>query len=432
MLNSLKTQILPPIAIIGLGRSGQSAKDLLLAIGFEPKDIVTFDEKAPGSDYCSKEELKKNIKAKSLVVSPGFPLKDELIQFYKAQGACITSEINLATYFLTTEKLVGITGSLGKSTTTSLIGAGLRSFDANAFVGGNLGIPFCEYALQIFKNPLLKAQWIALELSSYQLENSEKLQLDYSIITYLTPNHLERYQDLNDYYQTKWNILNQTKNKMLLNEKGGDLKSFSANKDLTKTLWVNPKNSEFQNFHLESSVILGKHNIDNVALAAKFILVAGIDNASIEAVKSFKGLSHRLEVVKKTNHHIMFINDSKATTIDSVLTAIESCLERDDFKKIIVLIGGKDKKLPWLTLKEKLLNPKIEVLFFGESGLEILKTLNLQRPYYKTLKVCLEALPEILSNSEIVLLSPGGTSHDEFKNFEERGDFFKTWVNKNF
>lgn len=432
MLNSLKTQILPPIAIIGLGRSGQSAKDLLLAIGFDPKDIVTFDEKAPNADFCSKEELKKSIKAKSLVVSPGFPLKDELIQFYKGQGALITSEINLATYFLTTEKIVGITGSLGKSTTTSLIGAGLRSFDPHAFVGGNLGTPFCEYALQILKNPLLKAKWIALELSSYQLENSEKLSLDYSIITYLTPNHLERYQDLNDYYQTKWNILNQTKNKMILNEKGGDLKSFAANKDLRKTLWVNPKNTELQKFHLESSVILGKHNIDNVALATKFVLTAEIDSACIEAIKNFKGLSHRLEVVKKTNNNIMFINDSKATTIDSVLTAIESCLERDDFKKIIVLIGGKDKKLPWLTLKEKLLNPKIDVLFFGESGLDILKTLNLQHPYYKTLKLCLEALPGKLTGNEIVLLSPGGTSHDEFKNFEERGDFFKSWIAKKF
>jgi UDP-N-acetylmuramoylalanine--D-glutamate ligase len=113
------------------------------------KSVATLREvvKAPNADFCSKEELKKSIKANSLVVSPGFPLKDELIQFYKGQGALITSEINLATYFLTTEKIVGITGSLGKSTTTSLIGAGLRSFDSHAFVGGNLGTPFCEWCI---------------------------------------------------------------------------------------------------------------------------------------------------------------------------------------------------------------------------------------------------------------------------------------------
>lgn len=428
MLINLKTQIQPPIVIVGLGKSGQSAKDLLLASGFSSAEIITFDEKSSTADYNSKQRTKADIAPKTLIVSPGFPLKDDLIQFWRAQGALVTSEINLATYFLSTEKIVGITGALGKSTTTSLIGAGLISIDKNAFIGGNLGTPFCEYALRVLKNSQARAQWIALELSSYQLENSAQLSLDYSIITYLTPNHLERYKDLQDYYQTKWSIFNQTKHKILLNENGGDLKSFAHSKDLSKALWIHPKSEKLEKFEIEKSVILGKHNIDNVALAVSFILEAGLPASCIQAIKQFQGLNHRLEIVKKTSENILFINDSKATTIDSVLTAVESCVDKPDFNKILLLIGGKDKKLPWLTLKDKISNPKIEILFFGESGLDIRKTLDLQHPYYKTLKELLSDLKKYLSPNTIVLLSPGGTSHDEFKNFEERGEVFKSWV----
>lgn len=432
MLINLKTQILPPIGIIGLGRSGLSAKKLLLVAGFVESDISTFDETAPEAQYQSREKILAEFFPKTLVVSPGFPLEDKLIKYWKGAGVKITSEINLATYFLTTEKIVGITGSLGKSTTTSLIGAGLQAVDKNAFIGGNLGTPFCEYALRIIENPHHKALWIALELSSYQLENSENLKLDYSIITYLTPNHLERYENLEHYYNSKWRIVSMTKNKVILNSHGGDLMSYAGNKFSEKIIWTSHKDPSLNKYNLNDSTIMGLHNLDNVALASKFIVLAQLNETCLVGIKSFGGLAHRLEVVKKTNNNILFINDSKATTIDSVITAIDSCLEKTEYNKIFVLIGGKDKKLPWLELKGKISHPRLEFLFFGANGNDIRKALSTDKPYFSTLNELLAQLPALISSNSIVLLSPGGTSHDEFKNFEERGEFFKKWIKTNY
>lgn len=431
MLFNLKTQILPPIGIIGLGRSGQSAKKLLLASGFNQDDIFTFDEKSADADFNNRDAVVSSKNPKTLVVSPGFPLSDSLIQNWKASGAKITSEINLACAFLTDEKIVGITGSLGKSTTTSLIGAGLLSIDPNAFIGGNLGTPFCEYAIEVLLHPEKKAQWIALELSSYQLENSESLSLDYGIITYLTPNHLERYNNLDHYYDTKWKLLSMTKEKVILNSNGGDIETFATRRKLSNIQWSTPWALNLKKFQLSSAVILGKHNQNNLALAANFIIEADLPESAIEAIKQFKGLSHRLEVVGKSQG-LLFINDSKATTIDSVETAIQTCLQEPNYKRLVVLIGGKDKKLPWLQLKETLENTKILPLFFGESGQYIQQTLDMDGPYYKNLNTLLQEIKNHIKTDDIVLLSPGGTSHDEFKNFEERGDFFKNWVKTNY
>lgn len=431
MLINLKTQLLPPIGIIGLGLSGLSAKHLLLASGFGPNDIFTFDEKSTEADFTNRDQVLNRILPKTIIVSPGFPLSDPLIKIWRDQGALVTSEINLACSFLTDEKIIGITGSLGKSTTTSLIGAGLKSIDRNSFVGGNLGTPFCEYALSLIQNPQNKANWIVLELSSYQLENSEKLKLDYSIITYLTPNHLERYHHLFHYYETKWHIQSLTKNKMILNTHGGDLKSFASTKNLSNVIWSDPHDHHIKLFSPEEAVILGKHNQDNLALAINLVLAAEIPKSCIEEIKKFSGLSHRLEVLGSCEG-LLFINDSKATTIESVETAIESCLFKKNYQRVVVLLGGKDKKLPWPKLRPKLMNKKIFPLFFGESGSNIKAQLLVDGPCYPSLSELLKNLNSLIHKGDVVLLSPGGTSYDEFKNFEERGEFFKNWVKTNY
>ncbi len=431
MLINLKTQLQPPIGIIGLGLSGLSAKRLLLASGFHLNEIFTFDEKSGGADFTNRDQVLSQMTPKTLIVSPGFPLNDPLIKVWREQGTLITSEINLACSFLTDEKIIGITGSLGKSTTTSLIGTGLKSVDSNAFVGGNLGTPFCEYALSLIQNPQKKAQWIVLELSSYQLENSEKLKLDYSIITYLTANHLERYHHLIHYYETKWHIQSMTKNKMILNINGGDLKSFASTKKLSNVLWSDPNDEHIKLFSPEDAVILGKHNQDNLALAINLVLAAKIPKCCIDEIKKFPGLSHRLEVVN-SHRDLLFINDSKATTIDSVETAIESCLLKKNYQRVVVLIGGKDKKLPWPELNPLIMDKNVFPLFFGESSSYIKSQLLADGPCYPSLSELVKHLKSFIRRGDIVLLSPGGTSYDEFKNFEARGDFFKNWVNANY
>ncbi|MCB0368050.1 MAG: mitochondrial fission ELM1 family protein, partial [Bdellovibrionales bacterium] len=128
----------------------------------------------------------------------------------------------------------------------------------------------------------------------------------------------------------------------------------------------------------------------------------------------------------------LFINDSKATTINSVQTAIESCIQEKSYKRVLVLIGGKDKKLPWSELKSSLQSGKIKPYFFGESAQLIVSALNRTDKTASTLNTLLDQLKPTLESGDIILLSPGGTSYDEFNNFEERGDFFRSWVLANF
>ena len=147
-----------PIAIVGLGKSGKAALAFLKKIGFNDSDLITFDEKDSSAQIHKFTDLIKS-NPNTLVVSPGVPLKTPALQKMIEDGAFLTSEIALAASVLTTEKLIGITGSVGKSTVTSLLGEAALVADENAFIGGNLGLPFCEYATAILNNRK-KAQWI--------------------------------------------------------------------------------------------------------------------------------------------------------------------------------------------------------------------------------------------------------------------------------
>ncbi len=427
---NLKTQIQPPVIIVGLARSGLAAKKLLLAAGFQETDILTFDENKPEAQYRSEAELETLTSIKTAIVSPGVSLQKSFIKKWRARGVLITSEINLALSQVTTEKIIGITGSLGKSTTTSIIGSGIKSFDPNVFVGGNLGIPVCEYALSIHKNPSLRAQWMVLELSSYQLENVDLLKVDYSMITFLSPNHLERYASLDDYYETKWTLIDKTKSKLILNKNGGDLLNFAKTKDHSKLRWASKHDPEIQSLGLDNAALIGQHNQDNLAMAASLGKECGFPQSYFMAIKEFRGLKHRLENlgVKKS---VIFINDSKATTIDSVKAAIDATKESFPNLTIYLLLGGRDKKLPWHELKDLANDSRIKLLFFGEHGPMIKQTLNSPAPIFKTLALLLQNLsPENLDIDSVVLFSPGGVSQDEFSSFETRGDFFHQWVEK--
>lgn len=427
---NLKTQIQPPVIIIGLARSGVAAKKLLLASGFQENDILTFDENKPEAQYKTEAELDALTSIKTAIVSPGVSLQKNFIKKWRALGVHVTSEINIALSQVTSEKIIGITGSLGKSTTTSIVGAGIKSFDPNVFVGGNLGIPVCEYALSIHKDPSLRAEWMVLELSSYQLENVDKLNVDYSLVTFLSPNHLERYNSLNDYYETKWTLIDKTKSKIILNENGGDLKTFTKNKNSQNVRWARKDDPEIQIYHLEKAALIGQHNQDNLAMAAVLGQECGFPESYFTAIKEFRGLNHRLENLG-LKKNIIFINDSKATTIDSVKAAVEATKESFPNLTIYLLLGGRDKKLPWHELKHLTTDPGIKLFFFGEHGSTIKQTLNSPAPLFKTLALLLQNLsPENLDTDSVVLFSPGGVSQDEFSSFETRGDFFHQWFDK--
>lgn len=443
--------------IVGLGKSGKSAEQFLLKKQVPPARVITFDEKDPLARINSWADLDVFLSslavvsepatstsnalppelssaglserpiAKYLVVSPGVPLKSEAILNLVKKGWQITSEINLACSVLEDEILIGITGSVGKSTVTSLLGEAVLCEDPNAFVGGNLGTPFCQYALdRLGGRP--KARFIVLELSSYQLENCKALNLDYSAITYLSPNHLERYTSLEEYYKTKAHIGSRTREAVVINSASADLMKYrqeiSGNVIESLTTSSPPPPPQI--------ALIGKHNLENYLVALRLAELCHLSSTSIQAMQTFKGLSHRLETVGEFNN-ILFINDSKATAMDSVLVATEAALEKvKKESRLFLLLGGKDKNLPWEQLSVLSSKPQIQPIFFGQCGKLAQEKSGLAGSCFSNLAPALDFVFQSAQLGDVVLLSPGGTSLDEFKNFEDRGHFFKESVMKHY
>lgn len=427
MIEKLKinsTRPIPPIAVIGLGVSGEAALALLLSAGFSRKELATYDKKQTAADFTDESLLLREFKPSTLVVSPGVPLSSAWIQKFQNDGGMITSELELAFSLLTTEKVIAVTGSVGKSTTVSLLGMGARSFAKDSFVGGNLGTPLARYSKDLLEGAK-PAQWIILELSSYQLENFKNLRADWSAIVSLTPNHMERYTDLEAYYQSKWSLVEKTKNATFINSRGGDLKTWARGKSAPcPMVFTDRDDISLKNWRLNEARLLGGHNQDNLALATRLALAAGWPTSSVAAMKSFSGLSHRLENLGAKNG-ILFINDSKATTIESVRTAVNSLLESVGSATVHLLVGGKDKNLPWEELNTLGLTKNLSFYFFGECGSLAKTKSQLSGPTYASMSDATHAAFENAQVGDLILLSPGGTSLDEFKNFEARGEAFK-------
>ncbi len=419
-----------PIAIIGLGLSGEAVLKLLLAAGIERSQILTFDQKSP-ADFQDTEKLLSIGKPKTLCVSPGVPLAQSWIQECLQQGLRLTSELEIAFAFLTSEKVVAITGALGKSTTTSILGTGVTAIDPNAFVGGNLGFPLAEYATGLISGNRNKALFVLLELSSYQLENFRNLKCEAAVLTHLSPNHLERYQNLQHYYETKMRLFQHATGLGVLNRSGGDIGALREQIQAFNSSinWVLTDRSDlgFQTRLKQKPNLVGTHNLDNLSLAFAVAEFFRWPQESFNAMIKFPGLAHRLENCG-TIQDVLFLNDSKATSISSVLQALNSVTGDHPDRRVHLLVGGKDKNLPWEDLRVAGRNPNVLFYFFGEIGPKAQEKSQLPGPVFSKLGACLSGLKKTLKSGDIVLLSPGGTSWDEFKNFEERGTYFKNWI----
>ncbi len=416
----------PPFAVVGMGVTGKAVVELLHALGVGDSQILTYDDKDPSAKFRDPLALMQQ-GPKTLLISPGVPLNTPWLQSAKKQGCRISSELTLAFSLLTTERVIAITGSIGKSTTTSLLGVGAQAMSASNFVGGNLGVPLAKYAVRVLNNSSSRAQWVILELSSYQLENFENLSCDFSAITYLTPNHLERYASLESYYQQKLTLLSKTKITAVMNSLGGDLKGRATGPSL---VWVDRNSDILKSKNLLPCSMIGEYNKDNLSVAAKIAELSSWPEPAFAAMKKFSGLPHRLENLGERKG-VRWINDSKATTIESVISATETVLETLPAQTtLILLLGGHDKNLPWDRLKKFKNTAELRFVFFGEFGESAKKIAGLEGPYFPKLGLALKSLHTITHPGDTVLLSPGGTSHDEFKNFEERGEFFRSFVSK--
>ncbi len=419
-----------PLLFLGKGVSNLSIEKIFLGLGFKHKKDFFFFSKVPGeTDFENLETALSVSKATTLIVSPGFPLANPLIiNFRKVPGNLITSELNFAALVLDQENCIGITGSLGKSTTTALLGEALKVCDPDIFVGGNLGTPLGEYAFEVLFENRKPAKWVVLELSSFQLENCENLKLAQAGLTYLSANHLERYESLAHYYDTKFEILNLLGPEGFLhvNAFGGDAASEISRRKVKNAILADPQDPQIEKYLPEKPKLLGVHNRQNMAVVVSVLKKLRAPEECLVQLSSFPGLEHRMEFVGEKNG-IQWINDSKATALDSVECAIQGALVGLGPKsKLWVLLGGRDKKHPWRELKKFATHSQINALCFGEARKLIQNEIGMDHGSdFAKLTLALDWVAAQAKSGDRVLLSPGGTSLDEFKNFNERGRVFK-------
>jgi len=345
-------------------------------------------------------------------------------------------------------KTIGITGSAGKTTTTTLVGRMSKNiYGDKAYVGGNIGDPLINYVDN------MKSEDIAiLEMSSFQLDQMT-ISPNIAAILNITPNHLDRHGTMKSYTSAKARILDfQSRDDVAIlsrDDKGawslsskvqGKLYAFSSQMldgDLNGTYlqdgWLNLRDGNLLLPLMSRSKIWlrGDHNISNVLAAFTVGHVAGFPpDPMIQAVKDFRGVPHRLEFVRELRG-VCWYNDSIATAPERSMAAIRAFDE-----PIVLMLGGRDKDLPWEDLIQ-LINERVDhVVLFGEAAEKIQKTVNslglrekrFTLTYADHLREAVLKAANVAEHGDVVLLSPGGTSFDEFKDFAERGEYFRTWV----
>ena len=348
--------------------------------------------------------------------------------------------------------VIGITGSAGKTTTTTLVG---RMAEAHvkapnrAWVGGNIGTPLVDQLDEI-----KPADWVILELSSFQLELMTQAPQIAAVLN-ITPNHLDRHGTLEAYAAAKARILEyQTPNSVsvlnrddagawsLAGKIRGRLVTFGLARPALGTPGTFVENGKLfwqvegsaQPFLSQSDILLrGEHNVANVLAAAAIAFAAGFSPEAIAGgVSGFAGVPHRLQHVRDLRG-VNFYNDSIATAPERTCAAIRSFDE-----PIVLLLGGRDKNLPWDELAALVHERVDHVIVFGEASTKILLALGPvkpgRRPY--TIQHCgdletvVKSAAEVAEPGSVVLLSPGGTSYDQYKDFEERGEAYQLWVNR--
>ncbi|MDI6703355.1 MAG: UDP-N-acetylmuramoyl-L-alanine--D-glutamate ligase [bacterium] len=431
------------VTVIGLGKSGGSAARLLCEKGAKVKISEKEDIKEIRDDFLKNLEIEWGRHTKGFVLrsdlivkSPGVPRDIEVLIEARHAGIPIISEIELAYSYVANQKIIAITGTNGKTTVTHLIGEILKRDGKRVKVCGNIGLPFSEII------PGLKAQdLIVLEVSSFQLEDIIDFRPYISVFLNLTRDHLDRYSNMEEYRHAKIKIFkNQTTDDFaVLNVDDPEISGI--NKILPKIIPFSKHNLEkgvcvksgkiFSNDRVVCGIgdlrIPGLHNLENVLASIAVNTILDVDFRVLrETISKFQGLEHRLEEVSEI-HGIKFINDSKSTNISSLRMALD-CTSAP----IILIAGGKDKGFDYSELKD-LMRKKVRLaVLFGEvrhkmacdlaSAVSIEKVLDLREA--TTLAY------EKAKKGDCILLSPGTSSFDQFRDFEERGRTFKELVAK--
>ncbi len=368
-----------------------------------------------------------------VILSPGISREHKLLRPLLDRNVPIWGEIELAYRYLDAQNalspIIGITGTNGKTTSTAFLGKMIEGDNKSVFVGGNIGVPFCDYAFNLLSNKT-KLDFILLELSSFQLESIDQFHVNIAIILNLFQNHGERYTQIEDYALAKFNIVNKfTNNDILIYPEDFPLIKVWASEQIGIKIAINTKEPHI-GFDTKEFKLPGAHNLVNLAFIVEAAQSIGLSNSSIEkCIKNFKGVHHRIEYVDgvKGLPKFMAYNDSKSTNWDATLTAVTAM---KDFKlPIHLIIGGKkrghgDSILPYLVLLKK----HVSMFYLiGEMASEIEEEIKGSVKYKNTgsLEITIKILREQFSEtSGVLLFSPGFPSFDQFQNYAKRGEHF--------
>ena len=377
-----------------------------------------------------------------VIKSPGIPDKAPIIKKLKEKGIKIISEIEFGGYY-SKAKTICITGSNGKTTTTMLTYHILRKAGINVGLAGNVGKSFAkQIATEDF-------EWYVLELSSFQLDDMFEFRADIAMLLNITPDHLDRYNyEMQNYVDSKFRILqNQTENdwfiynyddkiiqeEILKREIKAKKAPFSMTEDMSVGAYTNEEqitiniNEKFI-MSIHDLALKGKHNSQNSMASAIAARVLDIRSAVVrESLTDFVNVEHRLEFVAKV-HGIEFINDSKATNINSTWFALET-ME----KPTVWIVGGVDKGNDYTELMDLVKNKVKAIICLGLDNQKIIDTFSGVVETIVEAKSAMEAVAygyRLASKDETVLLSPACASFDLFENYEQRGDMFKEAVRR--
>jgi UDP-N-acetylmuramoylalanine--D-glutamate ligase len=429
------------VLVIGAARSGLAATRLLLKHGYEVvlTDAKEIEDKLELQEqgvkiYANGHPLELLSEHYSFAVkNPGIPYSNDFVVKAQREGIEIINEIELALRYAKEFTVGAVTGTNGKTTTTTLLWEMLRQKDENAIAAGNIGFPLCESA----EHHGTEKRDVALEIAAFQLLGCPSLHPRVSVIMNLTPDHLDVFGESEAYYKAKTLIYK--------NQRGDDW--FLRNIDDANVLnYTNDVKCQVVTFSLQEKAdlhllenivylhdiplfdlldlhLVGNHNVQNAMVAAAMAYKLGVTVEGIQrAIRAFKGVEHRIEYVREYNGAVYY-NDSKGTNCDATIVALKS------FKQTVILLaGGYDKKTGFADLIPYLDRVKCMIVF--GSTKDQLKQIYPAAHVVADLSEAVDVAVTLSQAGDIVLFSPACASYDQFDNYEQRGQIFKDLINR--
>lgn len=449
------------VLVIGLARTGLATAQFCADRGARVTVIERQPENGAGATHsiAEKASMLRTVgvsvhcggdfpalysEAELIIPSPGVPANLAGVAQARKKGITVWSEIELAWRFLR-GRLIAITGSNGKTTTTSLLAHILREAGLPTLVGGNIGTPLISVVDQSTEKTVTVA-----EVSTFQLELTEEFRPDVAVLLNITPDHLDRHGSFDEYARLKRRIfanqgaseeavLNADDPETIRIVPAGPRESrFSRLRPVSRGAFVRNGQIVLRDDNWESAItavadvpLLGVHNLENILAASFAAHLAGAKPEQISAaIRSFRAVEHRLEFVAEIEG-VRYYNDSKATNVDATVKALESFS-----RPVHLILGGRDKGGDFTKLKDALSRHARAALLIGEAATKIGEQLHAAVPieFSGTLEAAIAAAAANAREGDVVLLSPGCASFDQFENYEHRGQVFKQLVaelNKN-